>query len=163
MKPALSALGSGLLFGAGLGVSGMTQPSKITSFLDITGRWDPSLAFVMVGAIVVHTALFQIIRRGVSPLFEPRFYIPTRTDFDASLFIGAAVFGAGWGLSGLCPGPGLVNVGGASLTALVFVAAMTVGILLARAIQNIQSPAKTGADASSTTPIGSAITDGGSR
>lgn len=136
MKADLSALGAGLLFGAGLGVSGMTQPSKVKAFLDITGSWDPSLALVMVGAVVVHFILFRVVRRRLSPLFDVHFHIPTRADLDWHLIVGAAVFGAGWGLSGLCPGPALVSAGGASLSALVFVASMTIGMLAARFVQS---------------------------
>lgn len=135
MKPALSALASGLLFGLGLGVSGMTLPSKVTGFLDVTGDWDASLAFVMMGALAVHFVLFRLVRRRPSPLFDTRFHIPTRTDLDGRLVAGAALFGVGWGLGGYCPGPGLVSAATGSVPALTFVGAMALGMLVQHATQ----------------------------
>ena len=105
MKSVLSALGSGVLFGVGLGLSGMTQPSKVIAFLDVFGAWDASLIFVMVGAILVHFALGRWIRRRESPLLDARFHLPTATPVDRALTAGSAVFGLGWGLGGYCPGP----------------------------------------------------------
>lgn len=128
MKPVWSAFGAGGLFGAGLAVSGMVKPEKVIGFLDVRGHWDPSLAFVMVGAIAVHMVLFRVILKRKSPLFDGRFHIPTRKDIDFRLVAGAAIFGAGWGLGGFCPGPGLVSVGAGVLPALVFVIAMTAGM-----------------------------------
>ena len=100
MKANLTALVSGLLFGLGLGLSGMTLPSKVIGFLDVTGAWDASLAFVMIGAIAVHAVLFRVVTRRVSPLFDAEFHIPSRRDVDGPLVLGAALFGVGWGLGG---------------------------------------------------------------
>jgi uncharacterized membrane protein YedE/YeeE len=99
---------SSLLFALGLGFSGMTHPEKIIGFLDFAGRWDPILALVMIGAIASHASLYALIRRRRSPLFEATFAIPTRRDIDGRLVGGAALFGVGWGLGGLCPGPAIV-------------------------------------------------------
>lgn len=133
MKPNLSALAAGLLFGAGLILSGMTDPGKVKAFLDVSGRWDPSLALVMASAVAVHFVLIRLIERRNAPLFGNTFPRLTRRDIDIPLVVGAGVFGVGWGLSGVCPGPAIVNLGAGSTWALVFVAAMTVGLLAARA------------------------------
>lgn len=127
MKPVWAAFGAGGLFGAGLVVSGMVKPTKVIGFLDVR-HWDPSLAFVMMGAIAVHMGLFKLILKRGSPFYDFRFHLPTRKDIDLRLVGGAAVFGAGWGLGGFCPGPGLVSVGAGVLPALVFVLAMTAGM-----------------------------------
>jgi len=123
---------AGLVFGVGLVVSGMTQPDKVRGFLDLTGAWDPSHAFVMIGAIAVHFVLFRLVRRRPSPLFDTRFHLPTRGDLDPKLIGGAALFGVGWGLGGMCPGPGLVDLGSGLLPAAVFVVAMAGGMTLQR-------------------------------
>ncbi len=127
------AVASGFLFGVGLVVARMTDPAKVKGFLDLAD-WDPSLVFVMLGAIAVHFSLFRLILRRRSPLFTAAFQIPKRTDLDARLLGGAAIFGAGWGVSGVCPGPGLVDAGSGSVYALVFVIAMTLGILFERRV-----------------------------
>lgn len=131
---ALAAFGSAALFGVGLVVAGMTTPSKVVGFLDVFGAWDPSLAFVMIGAIAVHTVLLRLIRRRRAPLFGNGFHLSHRRDLDGRLLLGAALFGTGWGLSGICPGPGLVAVvhGGLSgaLPIVVFVVMMLVGMKL---------------------------------
>jgi len=127
---AASYFGIGLLFAVGLGVSGMTQPSKVVGFLDITGDWDPSLGFVMAGAIAIHLALYKWIVRRESPLMAGRFGIPTRRDINPRLIGGAALFGSGWALGGLCPGPGLVGAGALGMNALLFVGAMLGGMQL---------------------------------
>jgi uncharacterized membrane protein YedE/YeeE len=118
------------MFGLGLGISGMTDADKVVGFLDVFGDWDPSLAFVMVGAIAVHLVLYRVILKRASPLYSGKFRIPTSKDIDARLVFGAALFGVGWGLGGVCPGPGLVS--GAALTteALVFIAAMIGGMIV---------------------------------
>ncbi len=127
MKSKLAALGAGFLFGAGLLLAGMTNPAKVLGFLDVTGRWDPSLALVMVGAIGVHTVLLRLILRRPRPLFAPSFQLPRRTRIDAPLVLGAALFGVGWGLGGVCPGPGIVDAASGSVYAVVFTAAMALG------------------------------------
>lgn len=124
------ALVAGGLLGAGLLVSGMTQPAKVVGFLDVTRGWDPSLAFVMGGAVVVYAIAFRLIQRGrKDPWFDVKFHLPTRRDLDGSLILGAALFGIGWGLGGLCPGPGLVAAAAGSTTGLAFAGAMLVGML----------------------------------
>lgn len=125
----LASLACGLIFGAGLLVSGMTQPQKVLGFLDIFGAWDATLAFVMLGAVGVTSLGFAIARRRGAPLLAPRNLWPTRRDIDAPLIAGAALFGIGWGMVGLCPGPALVNLAGLTLPAIVFVAAMAAGMV----------------------------------
>jgi uncharacterized membrane protein YedE/YeeE len=130
MSVALAIL-TGALFGAGLLVSGMTQPAKVIGFLDVARGWDPSLAFVMGGAVAVYALAFRAIRhRRAEPWFDVSFHLPTRRDVDAALLAGAALFGIGWGLGGLCPGPGLVAAASGSAAAIAFVGAMLVGMWL---------------------------------
>ena len=132
-KRQLLALFTGLLFGLGLVLSGMTEPSKVIGFLDITGAWDPSLAFVMMGAIGVHFIAYQwFIKPRRTPLFDAQFHLKEDRKPDAKLLIGAAIFGAGWGLAGYCPGPGIVAVGSGSVSAIVFVSGMLLGMLIFR-------------------------------
>jgi hypothetical protein len=137
----LTAFIAGLLFAAGLGVGGMTQPAKVFGFLDVAGNWDPSLAFVMLGAIAVHATAVRAILRRRAPLFAGRFALPTRRDVDARLVAGAALFGAGWGLVGYCPGPAVTALGGGSPAAAVFVPAMVAGMWLFRALFERPEPA----------------------
>jgi uncharacterized membrane protein YedE/YeeE len=128
MKRSVAGLVCGLLFAVGLGISGMSQPSKVLGFLDVAGgAWDPSLAFVMVGGI----AVVALMRRfaPARPLFERAGYPPLRRHgIDRRLVIGSALFGAGWGLVGYCPGPALVSLGAAIPGALLFCAAMLMGM-----------------------------------
>lgn len=128
MRAVVSAGVVGVLFGLGLGISGMTQADKVIGFLDLADGWDPSLAFVMAGAIAVHMVLFRLILRRRSPLFAEGFGIPTRSDIDTRLVAGSALFGIGWALGGYCPGPGIVSVAGFAPRALVFVAALIAGM-----------------------------------
>ena len=123
------ALVSGLLFGAGLLVSGMTRPEKVIGFLDVAEDWDPSLAFVMVGAIAVYAAAAWSARRQTRPWWADAFHWPSRTNNDARLVGGSALFGVGWGLAGYCPGPALVSVGAGSIDAAWFGGAMLIGML----------------------------------
>jgi len=118
---------AGFLFAVGLVVAGMTQPAKIVGFLDFAGDWDPSLAFVMLGAIGVHAVAYRVVARRPSPVFAPKFLIPTRRDIDASLVAGAALFGVGWALGGYCPGPAITSLGAASGDVVMFVGALLVG------------------------------------
>ena len=129
MSRFLAPFAAGLVFALGLGISGMTDANKVIGFLNLAGDWDPSLAFVMVGAIGVHLALYRIILRRKSPLFGDTFDIPTRRDVDPQLIGGAAVFGIGWGLGGFCPGPGLVSLAGFGSFAAVFVGFMLLGMV----------------------------------
>lgn len=127
-KPLVSSFLAGLLFAVGLGVSGMTDADKVIGFLNLAGDWDPSLALVMVGAIGVHGVLYRLILRRRSPLLDSRFHIPTRRDLTTPLVLGSALFGAGWGLGGFCPGPGLVSAAGGMPAAAVFVLTMLLGM-----------------------------------
>ena len=126
----LAAFLSGLLFGGGLVISGMTQPKKVLGFLDPLGHFDPSLAFVMVGAIAVYALADRVRRARAAPLFGPRFVVPSNRSIDARLFSGALIFGVGWGLAGYCPGPSLVALAGGGVTKLLFVLAMATGMFL---------------------------------
>ena len=144
MKSKIAALLTGLVFGGGLVISGMTNPAKVLGFLDLFGRWDPSLAFVMIGAIGVHFVLLRLIFARPGPLLEGTFERPLRAAVDAPLVVGAAVFGVGWGLGGVCPGPGIVDAAAGSGYAIVFMIGMTLGIIaeqrsLGRAIGPIES------------------------
>ncbi len=125
----------GLIFGVGLIVSQMTNPAKIIGFLDITGQWDPSLAFVMAGAVAVFAIGFRLALRRHAPLFDKKFLLPERTRLDKPLIIGSLIFGAGWGLAGFCPGPAIVSSGFGDARVWAFVAAMLAGMLLVRAIR----------------------------
>jgi uncharacterized protein len=119
----------GLLFGWGLLLSGMTDPAKVQGFLDLFGTWDPSLAFVMGGAIAVGVFAFALAKRRSTAFFGGAMHIPTSRDIDKRLVVGSLIFGAGWGLAGFCPGPGIVTLASGELKAVVFVAAMVVGML----------------------------------
>lgn len=118
----------GLVFGLGLVLSGMVDPAKVLNFLDVAGTWDPSLAFVMMGAIAVTSVGYALVRRWGQPLLEPTFQFPKATDIDAKLLVGSALFGVGWGLGGLCPGPALTSLPLAATGTLVFVPAMLAGV-----------------------------------
>ena len=120
----------GVLFGLGLIISGMTNPAKILAFLDIAGAWDPSLIFVMGGAVLVGLIAFYLAKNRTQSFLGGAMHIPTRRDIDRPLIIGSALFGVGWGLAGFCPGPSLVSLGSGELKALVFVVAMLGGMLL---------------------------------
>lgn len=125
----LAALIAGLIFGFGLILSGMADPANVLGFLDITGHWRPQLAFVMGGAILVSAPAFAWMRRRNKTLIDGTpVTLPNRWPLDRNLVIGAAIFGIGWGLSGLCPGPALVAAAGGSLPAVVFAAAMAAGM-----------------------------------
>jgi uncharacterized protein len=123
------AILAGVLFSLGLGISGMTQQVKVLSFLDLAGAWDPSLALVMVSAIGVHAIARRFVHRRNAPLFGDRF-LPQARDLDGKLLAGAALFGIGWGLGGFCPGPGLVSLVSGAAPPVVFIGAMTAGMLV---------------------------------
>ncbi|MFN7142696.1 MAG: DUF6691 family protein [Myxococcota bacterium] len=128
MRSIVVALAAGVVFGVGLLVSGMTRPAKVVNFLDVAGDWDPSLAFVMAGAIAVHVLAYRRVPRVPKPAWADRWHLPTRTDIDAPLIVGAALFGAGWGLGGYCPGPALTSVIAGAPSTLTFTVAMLVGM-----------------------------------
>lgn len=123
---------AGGLFGAGLLISGMTQPARVIGFLDITREWDPTLAFVMGGAVLVYAVAYRwLVKHRSGPWFRNIFDLPARRQIDRPLVIGAALFGIGWGLGGLCPGPGLVAAAAGSGTAILFVVTMLLGMAIA--------------------------------
>ena len=129
---------AGALFGVGLLVAGMTQPARVIGFLDVTRAWDPTLAFVMGGAVIAYAVAIRVVRRRRSePWFDIAFHVPTRRDLDARLLVGAAIFGVGWGLGGLCPGPALVAAGSASAHMLGFLAAMLLGMFEYRRLASL--------------------------
>jgi uncharacterized membrane protein YedE/YeeE len=132
MRAILAALMSGLIFGFGLTISGMTQPTKVLGFLNvlrIAGPWDPTLALVMIGALAVAAPGFLLARRRTRPLVAPTAAWPSKRDIDRPLVAGAVLFGVGWGLVGLCPGPAIANLATLSPRVVAFVVAMAVGML----------------------------------
>lgn len=124
----LSAGVSGLIFGIGLLLSGMTNPKKVTGFLDVSGNWDPSLAFVMIGAISIGIIGFQWIRKYQKSLFQEPIQFKNSKP-SVKVVIGSLVFGVGWGITGICPGPGIVNLGAGSGDALIFILGLVIGII----------------------------------
>jgi uncharacterized protein len=136
MKKNLSALFSGLLFGFGLTVSQMVNPEKVLDFLDVAGRWDASLALVMGGALLVAGLLQNVLFKREVPLLETRFYRPAATEPDKNLLTGAAIFGIGWGLAGLCPGPALAGLTSGILEIYIFILAMFAGMGLFKFLQH---------------------------
>jgi uncharacterized membrane protein YedE/YeeE len=128
----IASLVCGLVFGAGLLISGMVQTTKVLGFLDIFGDWDPSLAVVMGAALAVSTPGFFLVRRRARPLFAAQNIWPTKMSIDRPLVVGSALFGIGWGLVGLCPGPALENLATLSPTVIVFVLAMAAGMVVHR-------------------------------
>ena len=139
-------LAAGTLFGAGLTVSGMTDPQRVRGFLDLFEQWDPTLAFVMGGAVLVMAFAWQSRKRLGHPLFAERFVLPDRSDLDARLISGSALFGIGWGLAGLCPGPAIASLALAPAAVLPFVVAMFVGMAIHRLLpRSAPSPTRKGA------------------
>ena len=134
MRPLVSALAAGFVFGIGLWVSGMANPRKVLGFLDVAGDWDASLLLVMAGAVAVTLLGFRMVLKRGKPLLEEKFHLPTREDIDIPLVAGAAIFGIGWGTAGYCPGPALTALSTLSTESVVFVAAIIVGGLLHRAL-----------------------------
>jgi uncharacterized membrane protein YedE/YeeE len=125
----VSAAAAGVLFGVGLGISGMARPMKVLAFLDVTGAWDPSLAFVMMGAIGVHALAVVVAKRRERTALGGIFHWPKPAKVDKPLLVGAAVFGLGWGLGGFCPGPALLGAASGNAAAIVFVVAMVGGMI----------------------------------
>ena len=126
---------SGLIFGFGLALAGMLNPSKVQGFLNIFGVWDPSLAFVMGGGIIVNAIGYYFVLKRDKPLFAEKFAIPTNKNIDKNVLIGSAVFGIGWGLAGLCPGPVISNVLLQPQDALIFLIIMIFGLFLGRRVK----------------------------
>jgi uncharacterized membrane protein YedE/YeeE len=132
---------AGLLFALGLGLGGMTLPSKVIGFLSFhsfvtgSGRWDPSLAFVMIGAVSVYALVWRRVRAQERPKLSAKWFVPTRADIDPKLLAGAALFGVGWGLGGYCPGPAIVSSSGLAVETLTFTAAMLAGMYFVVSLQ----------------------------
>ena len=135
--PMLTAFLAGLLFGGGLILSGMSNPAKVLAFLDIAGHWDPSLLFVMVGAILVAAIAFRIGGARARTVFGGAIHLPGARRIDARLLLGSATFGVGWGLAGYCPGPALASLGVGGWPTLLFVAAMLAGMTLFEVVERI--------------------------
>lgn len=136
-------LGLGLLFGVGLVVSGMSNPAKVLNFLDLFGTWDPSLAFVMAGAVVVAFFGYRLVFRRGKPVVGKAFHLSTRSDIDGRVLAGPAIFGIGWGLGGFCPGPALTALGLGAPGTLAFVPAMILGMWVARLLAEGRSVLRT--------------------
>ena len=128
----LFSLISGVLFGAGLTVGGMTEPARVRGFLDLFGDWDPTLAFVMGGAVIVMAIAWRIVPGMARPIFEDDFHVPTKNELTPKLIGGAVLFGVGWGIAGLCPGPGFAALAIEPAGAAIFVVSMLVGMALLR-------------------------------
>lgn len=126
----------GLVFGIGISISGMANPAKVLNFFDVAGAWDPSLIFVMGGAVVVTFIGYRLVMRRSQPLFERHFNLPGSKTIDARLIGGSAIFGIGWGIAGFCPGGALPALGTGRSEVILFVVAMMAGILIARALSN---------------------------
>ena len=146
MFPLLSALAAGFLFGIGLALAGMTDPSVVLGFLDVFGRWNPALLFVMGGAVSVTFIGYRIALARPAPLLTQRFLLPTLAHIDAPLVAGAALFGLGWGLAGYCPGPVVASLVSGNSDVLLFIVAMVLGMLLApmlhKGLRGMRAPAE---------------------
>jgi uncharacterized protein len=129
----------GLIFGVGISISGMANPAKVLNFFDLTGTWDPSLIFVMGGALIVTFIGYRLVLRKPAPLFEERFQLPTATRLDARLLGGSALFGIGWGIAGFCPGGALPALGTGRIEVFAFVAALVFGIFAARGLMALDN------------------------
>jgi uncharacterized protein len=120
----------GVTFAIGLVLAGMTQPGKIIGFLDVFGNWDPSLVFVLASAVGVYFVTYQFVIKRKSPLLAPKFLVPTKTDLELKLVIGGILFGVGWGMSGLCPGPILTTLGTGSASVMILMVTMLIGFYI---------------------------------
>lgn len=132
----LSGFIVGLIFGVGIAVSGMINPAKVLNFFDVAGTWDPSLAFVMGGALLTTFIGYRLVLRREAPLIEARFQLPTARDIDARLVGGSAVFGIGWGIAGFCPGAAVPALGSGKWEVALFVVALLAGLWLARRVRD---------------------------
>lgn len=129
MQKTLIALLAGILFGLGISMSGMANPAKVVNFFDIFGTWDPSLVFVMGGAVVVAFVGYRLVFRMPKPLMESTFHVPTNRTIDRKLLGGSAIFGIGWGIAGFCPGGALPVIGTLDADVLIFMGALLIGVL----------------------------------
>ena len=139
----------GTLFGLGLIISGMANPEKVLGFLDIAGQWDPSLAFVMIGAIAIASVGFYASQRIEKPLLAERKHLPAQQRIEGQLLVGSAVFGIGWGVAGFCPGPAVVAVGAAKSGAFIFFVALLVGMLIFKLVNALRKQARNSKSAAS--------------
>ena len=155
MPRMIVALLAGTLFGVGLAVSGMVNPQKVIGFLDVAGDWDPTLMFVMGGALLVTIPAFRLILKRPRPILADGFSLPTKSDLDGRLLGGAALFGVGWGLSGFCPGPAVVAMVTGLLPVFAFVAAMVGGMAIHMGV--FERPHRGGATTSRRAPKASAL------
>ena len=135
MMNKIFSLLSGIIFGLGLTVSSMTNPAKVIGFLDITGNWDPSLMFVMLGAIAISAPFFYLLRNKNKPLFDSNFEIPTIKNLDKKLVLGASIFGIGWGMVGFCPGPAIASLALLKPVSIMFVIAMASGFYMSKLVK----------------------------
>jgi uncharacterized protein len=135
VKLYLSIFISGLLFGIGLTISGMTDPGRVTDFLDISGAWDPTLILVMAGALTITLPGFMLIQKRPTPFFSEKYYLPTKKDLDVPLISGAILFGIGWGIAGFCPGPAIASLVSLEIESFIFVTAMLGGQFLAMLVE----------------------------
>ncbi len=131
MKPNLMALFSGILFGLGLALSHMIEPNKVLNFLDVAGHWDPSLLFVMIGALSVAMIAFRFILKRPAPVWSASFQLPHKTSLDVKLIAGAAIFGVGWGMSGYCPGPSVTGLSLFSPESVIMIVTLYLGFFVA--------------------------------
>ena len=133
----LVSLITGIIFGIGLVISEMINPEKVLGFLDIFGNWDPSLAFVMLGALIVSSPMFHLLKKRKKPIFANEFNYSNNKNLNKGLIYGSVLFGAGWGLAGLCPGPAISSISFLSLNSMIFVLFMFVGFFIANRIQQL--------------------------
>lgn len=125
---------SGIIFGLGLAISAMINPDKVLGFLNVFGKWDPSLIFVMIGALLISVPAFTFIKNKNKPICEDSFSLPTKTNIDKKLIIGSLIFGIGWGLVGLCPGPAIAAVALFNTNVIIFLVSMIIGFVLQKLI-----------------------------
>jgi len=133
----ITAAAAGLVFGLGILISGMANPAKVLNFFDVAGTWDPSLAFVMGGALITTFIGYRVVLARRSPLLAERFHLPTRSDIDVPLIAGSAIFGVGWGIAGFCPGGALPAVTTGNTAVLTFVAALLAGMIAVRLLRSV--------------------------
>lgn len=136
MKENITALLLGILFSIGLGISGMMDPTKVQGFLDAAGRWDPSLALVMGGALFVTFVTYPVVVKRSGPIFGEKFGLPSKTEIDKPLIMGAVLFGIGWAISGLCPGPALANTLSLNTGVVAYIVTMFIGFWIHKKVFN---------------------------